>query len=71
MMPEIMGELAEREREISALRHDVAERLRAVCAGWPEDAMEQLVQRIADITYKYNCIRDRDMWLSSDRWRID
>jgi len=56
--------LRERERALAAIRQDVAQRLRSVCAAWPEDETAQLVARIAEIKYKYEVLLDRDIWVS-------
>jgi hypothetical protein len=70
-MREMPTEAAQRERTLADMRHDVAERLRLVCAGWSQEAFTQLVAQIAEITYKYDVIRDHDVWASADRWSAE
>jgi hypothetical protein len=60
-------QFAERQRAIAAMRRDIAERLRSVCAAWPENETTELVERIAEIKYKYEVLLDRDLWVSSKR----
>jgi hypothetical protein len=37
----------------ASLRLEIRDRLRDVCAGWPEDALDALVSQIATLTLKY------------------
>jgi hypothetical protein len=38
---------------LRVLRLNIRERMRAVCAGWPEDQFEALVTHIAETSLKY------------------
>jgi hypothetical protein len=40
-------------RKRAELRADIAARLRAVCAGWPVEEFERIVDRVTDTTLKY------------------
>ena len=62
MTPDAVNQSANREQALAAIRHDVAERIRSVCATWPEDETERLVERIAEVKYKYECLLDCDIW---------
>ena len=36
-----------------AMKADIAARLRSVCADWPSDLFETMVERLASVTLKY------------------
>jgi hypothetical protein len=36
-----------------AMKADIAARLRGVCADWPDDLFETMVERLASVTLKY------------------
>jgi hypothetical protein len=44
---------AERQRALADIRRDVGARIRPVCAGWPEADILELIERITQVTYKY------------------
>jgi len=46
----------ETQRRRDELIAQMTERLRPVCAEWPEDAFSQMVARLADITLRYEGI---------------
>jgi hypothetical protein len=41
---------------LSALRDDIAARLRPVCSDWPQELFDQVVEKLATITVKYEGI---------------
>ena len=41
------------ERQIEILKRGIADRLRSVCAGVPDEEFDQLVERIALVQRKY------------------
>jgi hypothetical protein len=41
------------ERQVDILKREIADRLRSVCPGVPDDEFEQLVERIARVQRKY------------------
>ena len=41
------------ERQLQALKREIADRLRSVCEHVPDEEFEQLVERIARIQRKY------------------
>jgi hypothetical protein len=43
---------------LAELRTDIGKRLRNVCAAMPQDEFDRLVERIAEIEYKYEQMRD-------------
>lgn len=43
---------------LATLRSDVATRLRKICEAMPQNEFDQLVDRIAQLAYKYEQIRD-------------
>jgi hypothetical protein len=43
---------------LAALRTDIAQRLRKVCEAMPQNEFDQLVDRIAQLEYKYEQIRE-------------
>jgi hypothetical protein len=38
---------------LRALKSDISARLKSVCADWPEDEFEAMIDRLAQITLKY------------------
>ena len=38
---------------LAAMKEDIATRLRGVCADWPSDLFETMVERLATVTLKY------------------
>jgi hypothetical protein len=38
---------------LAAMKQDIAARLRGVCADWPNDLFETMVERLASVTLKY------------------
>jgi hypothetical protein len=38
---------------LAAMKEDIATRLRGVCADWPNDLFETMVERLASVTLKY------------------
>lgn len=54
------------ERQIQALKKEIAERLRSVCERVPDDEFDRLVDRIAHIKRKYEQRNAADL-LSVDR----
>jgi hypothetical protein len=47
--------------------HELARRLRPVCSQWPEEQFNQMVERLAEITIKY----DRGFAMPYDRRATD
>jgi hypothetical protein len=43
---------------LAMLRADISQRLRKVCEAMPQHEFDQLVERIAQLEYKYEQIRD-------------
>ena len=41
-------------RQLTALRAEIAERLKAVCEQWPPDLFNHMVDGLAQITLKYD-----------------
>ena len=60
MTPE-RNHLAGRQRALAEIRDDVARRIRPMCAGWREEDTERLIDRMAEIKYRYE--RLQDAWL--------
>lgn len=46
-------EATERERVLSALRASLDQRIRPICAHWPEEDIAILIARMASFRYKY------------------
>jgi hypothetical protein len=44
---------------LETLRVDIALRLRKVCVAMPQDEFDRLVERIAQLEYKYEQTRER------------
>ena len=38
---------------LRALKSDISARLKSVCADWPEEEFEAMIERLANITLKY------------------
>lgn len=49
------------ECAVAEIRRDVEARIRPVCAGWSEEDVLELIERIAQITYKYD-IAQAELW---------
>jgi hypothetical protein len=49
------------------LSHELYRRLRPVCSQWPEDQFTQMIERLAEITIKY----DRGFGVTYDRRATD
>jgi hypothetical protein len=60
------------ERQIQALKKDIAERLRSVCERVPDEEFDQLVDRIARTRRKYEQRRSEELFSSeTDGYRAD
>lgn len=44
----------EKSTVLAKLRADIAARLRPLCADWPEDAFNAMVERIAEVTFRFD-----------------
>ena len=49
-----MSEPQPDRRQLAALRAEIAERLRPVCHQWPTQLFDDMVDGLADITFKYD-----------------
>ena len=45
---------------LAEIRNDVGRRIRPLCVDWPEQDLLELIERIAQIKYKYD--RLTDVW---------
>jgi hypothetical protein len=53
------------ERQIQALKQEIADRLRSVCERVPDEEFDQLVERIARIRRKYELKRSDDLFTNT------
>jgi len=66
-MTNIPNRRVESERAIADIRRDVAARIRPLCAGWSEEDVLELIERITQITYKYDIARTEQLAASKPR----
>ena len=55
------------ERQIQALKKEIADRLRPVCAQVREEEFDRLVERIARIRRKYEQVREDELFPNNSR----
>jgi hypothetical protein len=48
--------MTEADERLLAVKHNIATRLRPVCADWPSELFETMVTRLAAITLKYESV---------------
>ena len=48
--------------QVAALKHNIAARLKQVCEQMPEESFDALVERMAQVQWKYEQQRNRELF---------